>query len=246
MGQYDAQVYSYLTSQGLSPLAASAVEANLEQESGVNPNAVNKSSGAYGLAQWLGARKTALYNYASSRGLSPSSLQAQLGYLWQEISSGSEGVSPASLNAETNLAQATNDFSNKFERAGQSEKNNAARDADAATFYNEFSGKPPVNISNLTGLTQTSTGGTAAAAAAAPGANSFPTGSDPIQIIDKSLSLQNLAAPSAWIHPVQSVMQDAGAISLRVVLVIIGLILIIFALVVVVERSGVSTVPIPV
>lgn len=238
----ETQIYDYLRGQGLNASAASGVMGNLEVESGFKPNITN-GIGAFGLAQWLGSRKTALINYANSRGLSPSSLQAQLGYLWQEISSGSEGVTPASLNAAGSPQAAAALFSNKFERPGN-DGSLGKRESDAAQVYNDLSGSTvPQGATDLTGLTQTSAGSSSGGGS---GAQAFPTGSDPIQIIDKSLNLTNLGDPSAWLHPVQSVMQDAGAIALRTVLVIIGLILIIFALVAVVEKSGVVPQGVPV
>lgn len=232
----ETAIYDYLRGQGLNASAASGVMGNLEVESGFKPNITN-GIGAFGLAQWLGSRKTALTNYANSRGLSPSSLQAQLGYLWQEISSGGEGVTPASLNAAGSPQAAAALFSNKFERPGN-DGSLGTRESDAASVYNDLSGSTvPQGATDLTGLTQTG-----ASSQPPPNATAFPSGNDPIQIIDKSLSLKGFDI----MHPVNSLTQDAGAIALRTVLVIIGLILIIFALVVVVERSGVSTVPIPV
>jgi hypothetical protein len=35
---------------------------NLIRESSLNPGAVNKTSGAYGIAQWLGSRKKSLFS----------------------------------------------------------------------------------------------------------------------------------------------------------------------------------------
>jgi hypothetical protein len=73
--------------------------------------------------------------------------------------------------------------------------------------------------------TPTSSGGSASA-------NAFPKGNDVIGIIDKSLSLQGFDI----MHPFNSITQDVGAIALRTVLVLIGLILFIFGLVAIVEK----------
>lgn len=74
-------------------------------------------------------------------------------------------------------------------------------------------------------VTPTSFGGSAPAQA-------FPKGNDVIGIIDKSLSLQGFDI----MHPFNSITQDIGAIALRTVLVLIGLILFIFGLVAIVEK----------
>lgn len=52
----------------------------------------------------------------------------------------------------------------------------------------------------------------------------IPSGNDPISVIDSALQLKNFNI----LHPAQSMTQDAGAIGLRAVLVIIGLVVIIF------------------
>lgn len=238
----ESTIYSYLRNQGLNASAASGVMGNLEVESGFNPGITN-GIGAFGLAQWLGGRKSALISYANSRGLSPSSLQAQLGYLWQEISSGSEGVTPASLNAAGSPQAAAALFDNNFERPGKSDTSGPTRQKDAANIYNQFSGSTPIDTSGLSGLTQTSASSGASAAPTSQGANGFPSGSDIIGIIDQSLTLQDFNV----LHPGQSLAQDAGAIALRTVLVLVGLILLIFGLVEMVERAAPGTpVPVPV
>ena len=50
------------------------------QESSDNPG-----SAGGGLAQWQGPRYTGLVKYAQARGLSPSSAEAALGYLKQDL-----------------------------------------------------------------------------------------------------------------------------------------------------------------
>lgn len=127
-----AQVWNYLKSQGLSDAAVAGIMGNLQQESSMNP----KAAGG-GLAQWIGSRGSALRNYAASRGLSANSLEAQLGFLWQELSSGSQGITPAQLN-QMSVSQAAQAFSNKFERPGIPMMNNRIKYANQ--YYNQFAG----------------------------------------------------------------------------------------------------------
>ncbi|WP_304459013.1 phage tail tip lysozyme [Alicyclobacillus sendaiensis] len=110
------EIWNYLRSQGLTASAAAGVMGNLMQESSLNPTAVNPSSGAFGIAQWLGPRYSALMRYASSHHTSASNLAAQLGFLWQEISSG-QFVNIAKLNS-MNPAQAAAYFEENYEKAG--------------------------------------------------------------------------------------------------------------------------------
>lgn len=51
------------------------------RESGMNHRSKNSGSGAYGLAQWLGSRKKALFN---KYGNNPS-FQNQLDFIWHEL-----------------------------------------------------------------------------------------------------------------------------------------------------------------
>ncbi|WBF81241.1 hypothetical protein FMLHJGGC_00190 [Staphylococcus phage BSwM-KMM1] len=41
---------------------------NLKQESNLDPKAVNQSSGAFGIAQWMGDRKAGLDKFAKEKG----------------------------------------------------------------------------------------------------------------------------------------------------------------------------------
>jgi hypothetical protein len=92
-----------------------------------------------GIAQWIGSRRKAEINYASSQGLSPTSLEAQLGYLWQELSSGSGGLNVNSLNG-LSASQAALLFSNQFERPNPKYANNAGRQSYANQFLSQFAG----------------------------------------------------------------------------------------------------------
>jgi hypothetical protein len=76
------QIISYFVSKGLTPAQAAGIVGNWYAESRLNKDAINSASGAYGLGQWLGPRKTRLINFASQRGesLGNISIQTQLDY----------------------------------------------------------------------------------------------------------------------------------------------------------------------
>ena len=73
----------YLMGKGLSQAQAAGMVGSLMGESGgdLDITAVNPTSGAYGIAQWLGPRKTALFQ---RYGKNPT-LEQQLDYLWYEL-----------------------------------------------------------------------------------------------------------------------------------------------------------------
>jgi hypothetical protein len=86
-GDNGSQIWNFFKSKGFSDSIVAGIMGNLKLESGLNPSARNKSSGASGIAQWLGGRKTGLMNYASSTGRNWTDLQAQLEWLWKELGS---------------------------------------------------------------------------------------------------------------------------------------------------------------
>jgi TP901 family phage tail tape measure protein len=131
--QNASYVWDYFKSKGLSDYAVAGILGNLMQESSLNPT-VNKD----GIAQWNGSRRTAMYNYANQRGMSWTSLDAQLGYLWQEISSGNQGITVGQLNGAGSASQASQMFSNQFERPGNPMMSN--RVGYANSYYNKYNG----------------------------------------------------------------------------------------------------------
>jgi hypothetical protein len=105
-----SDIVSYLQSQGLTPGQATGVAAGIDAESLSNPNAVNPTSGAYGIGQWLGARKAALF---AQYGTSPS-LQDQLDFLVSELNGGDRG-GPVVL-AQSNPLDVLTAYITKFMR----------------------------------------------------------------------------------------------------------------------------------
>lgn len=82
-------ILAYLYKLGFTDAGAAGALGNIQQESGFSPTAYNSGEGAIGICQWEGGRRTVgLQGYARVRGLSESDLDAQLGYMGVELTSG--------------------------------------------------------------------------------------------------------------------------------------------------------------
>lgn len=156
------KIFNFLLGKGLTAVQSSAIVGNFMQESMLNPKAVNKSSGAYGVAQWLGPRLDNLKQYAASKGKPTDDLGVQLDFLWVELT----GPEKASLNAikkENDLKQAVLTWENTFERADGA--NLTERYNYAKTVYDKLgknadqSGTPVTSTDSSTGTSATVTCG---------------------------------------------------------------------------------------
>ena len=107
--QTAGQVVHYLESQGLQPNAAAGVVGNLQQESGLNPG---ETGG--GLAQWNPSWYSSMSAYASSQGLSPSSMAGQLEYLVYDLRTSYGGLL-AKLTAASSPGEAATMFETGYE-----------------------------------------------------------------------------------------------------------------------------------
>jgi murein DD-endopeptidase MepM/ murein hydrolase activator NlpD len=103
----------------LSPAVAAGIVGSMMSESGekLDTNAVNPSSRAYGIAQWLGGRLTKLHALAQSKGVEPNNLGFQLDYIWFELT-GTEGATLAAIKDKTSAPEVAELWENKFERSG--------------------------------------------------------------------------------------------------------------------------------
>jgi hypothetical protein len=117
MADNRASALQYLTRKGLTRAQAAGVVGSLMQESGLRTKAVNPSSGALGIGQWLGGRKTNLLNSGKSGGL-----QGQLDFLWSELQ-GPERAALTRLRGAHTVSDAASAFTWGFERPGRAEAN---------------------------------------------------------------------------------------------------------------------------
>ena len=119
----DKAAFDYFLGKGLANFQAAGIVGNLDQESGVDPLAVQSGGPGRGIAQWSvggrwdtdsGDNATA---YASQQGQSVYSLQLQLDFIWYELTTFS-GYGLAHLRSTTNVTDATVAFENDFEICG--------------------------------------------------------------------------------------------------------------------------------
>ncbi len=115
-----AQVYkNYLIeNHGLSNEQASGFLGNLYAESSLNPSIINPTSGAFGLAQWLGSRKKSLLKFAKDNGKDVNDPFLQLDFAVRELNTAHKN-SHLDYNSPKS---ATVGYLNKFEKPSEEEK----------------------------------------------------------------------------------------------------------------------------
>ena len=119
----DQPAFDFVLGKGLTNFQAAGIVGNLDQESGVDPNAVQSGGPGRGIAQWsVGGRWDTdsgdnLVAYAAGQGAATSSLTVQLDFIWFELENfPSYGL--AKLRATTNVTDATVAFETDFEGCG--------------------------------------------------------------------------------------------------------------------------------
>lgn len=105
------RVMTSLLSYGISPEVARGIVAGITAEGG-GPNVVNPTSGAFGIGQWLGSRKKALF---AKYGTAPT-LDQQIAFLVSELKGGDHGG--ASVLSRNSAASAMVAYLRDFMRPG--------------------------------------------------------------------------------------------------------------------------------
>ncbi|MEM5592725.1 phage tail tip lysozyme [Niallia circulans] len=147
-GSTEASVWNFFKSKGFSDSATAGIMGNLRQESGFSTTAVNRSSGATGIAQWLGGRLSGLKNFAGSQGTSYTNLNTQLEWLWKELN-GADSTTKSIINKNGGMNafmnMGVNDaallFEKAFERSGGDALGN--RQKYANSIYTKYAGTTP-------------------------------------------------------------------------------------------------------
>ena len=118
----DKAAYDFFVAKGLTNFQSAGIVGNLDQESGVDPTAVQFGGGpGRGIAQWSTGGRWDTSNpntvaYAKSKGVSVYSLNLQLEFIWYELTTVGYGYS--ALKATTNVTDATIVFMDKYEICG--------------------------------------------------------------------------------------------------------------------------------
>lgn len=121
-----AQIAGKFEAFGWSPAQAAGMAGSIIQESGGAAGARNKSSGAYGLEQWLGPRVKDFEAF-SGRPLEGSSLDEQIAFANYELTKGKEQAAGRRLRMAQTPEEAARIHSQYVERPGTAEANNGRR-----------------------------------------------------------------------------------------------------------------------
>jgi hypothetical protein len=119
----DKAAFDFFVAKGVTNFQSAGIVGNLDQESNVDPTAVQSGGPGRGIAQWsTGGRWDTDTNdnaqwYATKQGESVWSLQLQLEFIWYELTTFS-GYGLSSLKATTNVTNATIVFETDFEGCG--------------------------------------------------------------------------------------------------------------------------------
>lgn len=128
------QIADELVGMGWTQEQAAGIAGSFMQESGGNADAKNKSSGAYGLGQWLGTRRKDFEQWAGHP-LEGSTLDEQLRFFQYEVTNGKEQSAGRRLRATTTAEEAAAVHSKYYERPGSAEANVARRQDFAEQIY---------------------------------------------------------------------------------------------------------------
>jgi hypothetical protein len=141
----DQTAFDYFVGKGLTNYQAAGIVGNLDQESGMDPNAVQQGGPGRGIAQWsVGGRWDTGANdnenaYASQQGKSVWDLQLQLDFIWYELNNfGNYGLT--ALRNTSDVSNATITFETDFEGCGQC--NQSQRIAYAQAVLSAFGSVP--------------------------------------------------------------------------------------------------------
>jgi hypothetical protein len=115
-------LYSELKNLGLNNFQVAGVIGSLGGESHekISHTARNSSSGAFGIAQWLGPRYRNLVKFSNEQGLDFNSPEAQVKFLISELKGSEKGTLNSILKTK-NLSEATETWTRKYERPSEQE-----------------------------------------------------------------------------------------------------------------------------
>lgn len=111
-------IYTFLTQKcGFNAAAACGILANIECESGFNPNVYGDNGTSYGICQWHNGRLTAMQNWCSENGYNWTTLTGQLNYLKKELSANNSAYLYNGLTISNKLKACANSASGAYDAA---------------------------------------------------------------------------------------------------------------------------------
>lgn len=114
----EQKIVNFFVDKGLTPAQAAGIAGNIAHESGSRSGQHELGGGpGFGLAQWGGARKAQLRQFAAESGTSTSDMNTQLNFMWKEMNT-TERRSLAAITRTTTASQAAVAFERTYERAG--------------------------------------------------------------------------------------------------------------------------------
>lgn len=143
-----SNAFKHNNNKPLSQTQAAAIIGNFYKESALDPKAINPSSGATGIAQWLGGRLENLKKFSKEKSGNDSeesfyNLEMQLGFLKQELDSTEKKVLSDSDFLSNDIEKATLAFRKIFERPGEGEADDKTRIEKAKSSLEKFKDKTP-------------------------------------------------------------------------------------------------------
>lgn len=126
-------VIDYLRSKGINDNLAKGIAANVEAESGFNPNAVGDGGKAYGLLQWHPSRQADFAAYLG-KGIRESTWQEQLDFAIYEAKKGKEKANWANVENSQSPSEAAYNYSKYVIRPAEEERRAQERAKIAAGY----------------------------------------------------------------------------------------------------------------
>jgi N-acetyl-anhydromuramyl-L-alanine amidase AmpD len=109
------KILKFLMDKGLTIEQASGIAGNLQAESNFNPTAVGDSGTSLGIAQWHKSRKENLIGFCKSKKQDSESLECQLDFLWDELTTKYSNVL-SSIKSSENASTSAEIFASKYEK----------------------------------------------------------------------------------------------------------------------------------
>jgi tail lysozyme/D-alanyl-D-alanine carboxypeptidase-like protein len=201
-------VWQFLRGKGMSPAQAAGIIGVMQGESGqgLSTTATNQRSGAFGIAQWRGGRKSSLMSKRN-----PTSLQTQLQHLWSELQ-GPESAAFKRIKGAHSIDEAVNAWLFGFERPGPGEANLPGRTANARNVFNALRGVGGSAGKGAAGSTSTS-GAASGAASATQKVSGFDMGLAQADLAIAQAQRGSIKAPGLSGRRISSSLQQIQALT---------------------------------